>query len=98
MKHAKQIAVVGAGLAGVVLARQLAEQGGIRVIVVESQKDVGGNCATERDLSRGPGGNAWIGMCVDSAAVSVTLSVTATQVHGDTRQDLDTPVNPSPLA
>lgn len=51
-----EIAVIGAGMAGVVLARELAERGFKRVLVFEARESIGGNCATVRDTSRGPGG------------------------------------------
>jgi UDP-galactopyranose mutase len=45
MKH---IAVVGAGFAGSVVARELAESGRFAVDVIESRGHVGGNCHAER--------------------------------------------------
>lgn len=38
------VVIVGAGLAGSVLARQLASVGGRRVLLIEKRMDVGGNC------------------------------------------------------
>jgi UDP-galactopyranose mutase len=50
---AKPIAVAGAGLTGAVLARELAERGGKRVLVFEERSHVGGHCHTERDVETG---------------------------------------------
>jgi UDP-galactopyranose mutase len=44
----KNIAIVGAGLSGAVIAQQLAERG-CRVSIYESRNHIGGNCFTERD-------------------------------------------------
>jgi UDP-galactopyranose mutase len=44
----KNIAIVGAGLSGAVIARQLAEKG-CRASIYESRNHIGGNCFTERD-------------------------------------------------
>ena len=41
--------VVGAGFAGAVAARELAERGGEKVLVLESRDHVGGNCYDEPD-------------------------------------------------
>ncbi len=41
--------VIGAGTAGAVAARELAERGGRRVLVLEKRKHVGGNCYDEKD-------------------------------------------------
>ncbi|HDR9248407.1 TPA: UDP-galactopyranose mutase [Burkholderia vietnamiensis] len=48
----EKILIVGAGLSGAVIARELAEQG-IKVTVVESRDHVAGNCHTERDTRTG---------------------------------------------
>lgn len=48
----ENVLVVGAGLSGAVIARQLAENG-VKVTVVESRDHVGGNCHTERDARTG---------------------------------------------
>ncbi|MBB5412600.1 UDP-galactopyranose mutase [Paraburkholderia sp. HC6.4b] len=48
----EKIIVVGAGLSGAVIARQLAESG-VMVTVVESRDHVAGNCHTERDEQTG---------------------------------------------
>lgn len=44
--------IVGAGLAGAVLARQLAEAG-LPVQVIDAEPRIGGNCCTERDPQTG---------------------------------------------
>lgn len=41
--------IVGAGFSGAVLARQLAELGGAKVLVIDAREHVAGNCHTERD-------------------------------------------------
>ena len=46
------IAIVGAGLSGAVLAREFAEHG-FRVSVLEGRQHVGGNCHSERDPETG---------------------------------------------
>lgn len=46
----KNIAIVGAGLSGVIIARKLAEAG-YNVDVFDKRNHVGGNCYTERDAS-----------------------------------------------
>jgi UDP-galactopyranose mutase len=50
---AKPVAIVGAGLSGAVLARELAEGADMRVVVIERQPHVGGHCHTERDGATG---------------------------------------------
>jgi UDP-galactopyranose mutase len=45
---AKRVLIVGAGFAGAVLARQLADLGGIRSLVVDVRDHIAGNCHTER--------------------------------------------------
>lgn len=47
-----QIAVVGAGFSGAVIARELA-QAGYRVVVFDERGHVAGNCHTERDAATG---------------------------------------------
>ncbi|HEX4922918.1 MAG TPA: UDP-galactopyranose mutase [Bdellovibrionales bacterium] len=49
----KQIAIVGAGFAGAVLARELAETGDYTIDVIESRDHVAGNCHTYRDSETG---------------------------------------------
>jgi UDP-galactopyranose mutase len=44
-----KVLVIGAGFSGAVLARQLAESGGIESLVIDERKHIGGNCHTERD-------------------------------------------------
>lgn len=44
----KEIAIVGAGFSGAVIARELAEKG-LKCVVFESRSHIGGNCYTERD-------------------------------------------------
>lgn len=41
--------VIGAGIAGAVTARELAERGGQKVLVLEKRNHVGGNCYDEKD-------------------------------------------------
>ena len=48
----KQILIVGAGLSGAVIGRELADQG-YQVSIVDSRSHVGGNCHTERDPETG---------------------------------------------
>ena len=48
----KPIAIIGAGLSGAVIARQLAEAG-YQVQVFEERSHVAGNCHTERDADTG---------------------------------------------
>jgi UDP-galactopyranose mutase len=48
----KEVLIVGAGLSGAVLARELAEAG-IPVQVIDARSHVGGNCHTERDPGTG---------------------------------------------
>ena len=43
MNHQYDCLVIGAGLAGSVAARELAERGGKRVLVLERRNHVGGN-------------------------------------------------------
>ena len=52
MNYEKTVLLVGAGLSGAVIARQLAEQG-CQVDVVDQRATVGGNCYTERDAETG---------------------------------------------
>ena len=51
MKHS--IAIAGAGFAGAVLARELAETGRFDITVFDSRNHVAGNCHTERDKETG---------------------------------------------
>jgi UDP-galactopyranose mutase len=48
----KEIAIVGAGLSGSVIARELANKG-VKVKVFDSRNHVAGNCYTERDKKTG---------------------------------------------
>ena len=48
-----RVLVVGAGFSGAVLARELAEHGGIRSLVIDTRDHVAGNCHTERDAETG---------------------------------------------
>jgi UDP-galactopyranose mutase len=48
----KNIAIVGAGFSGAVIARQLAEAG-CQVSVFDGRPHIAGNCHTERDLQTG---------------------------------------------
>ena len=41
--------VIGAGIAGAVAARKLAEEKGKRVLVMERRPHIGGNCYDEKD-------------------------------------------------
>ncbi|HXH75518.1 MAG TPA: UDP-galactopyranose mutase [Bacteriovoracaceae bacterium] len=47
------IGIAGAGFAGAVIARELAETGNYRVTVFDERMHVGGNCHTERDEETG---------------------------------------------
>lgn len=49
----KEIGIAGAGFAGAVLARELAESGQFKVTVYEERFHVAGNCHTERDPGTG---------------------------------------------
>jgi UDP-galactopyranose mutase len=49
----KRIAVAGAGFAGAVLARELAETGDYDVSVIEERPHIAGNCHTKRDEKTG---------------------------------------------
>jgi UDP-galactopyranose mutase len=49
----KTIAIAGAGLAGSVLARELAETGHYKITVFEQRDHLAGNCHTVRDASTG---------------------------------------------
>ena len=49
----KPYLIVGAGFSGAVLARELAEHSGRRVLVIDSRDHVAGNCHTSRDASSG---------------------------------------------
>jgi len=48
----KRVLIVGAGLSGAVLARELAESG-VRVLVIDKRDHVAGNCHIERDEDTG---------------------------------------------
>ena len=52
MKAGERILIVGAGLSGAVIGRELA-QAGHRVEIVDSRSHIGGNCHTERDAATG---------------------------------------------
>ena len=47
------IGIAGAGFAGAVLARELAETGKFRITVFDERNHVGGNCHTKRDEETG---------------------------------------------
>jgi UDP-galactopyranose mutase len=49
----KKIAIAGAGFAGAVVARELAETGQYKIVVFESRPHLAGNCHTERDSATG---------------------------------------------
>jgi UDP-galactopyranose mutase len=53
VKQKHFILVVGAGFSGAVVARELAERLGRRVLVIDSRAHVGGNCHTVRDDGTG---------------------------------------------
>lgn len=53
MQEKKEIGIAGAGFAGAVLARELAESGKYRVVVFEERSHVAGNCHTARDSGTG---------------------------------------------
>lgn len=44
-----KVLIVGAGFSGAVLARQLADLGGVESLVIDERCHIGGNCYTERD-------------------------------------------------
>ena len=48
----KTVLIVGAGLSGAVIARQLA-QAGHRSVIVEQRNHIAGNCHTRRDDATG---------------------------------------------
>ncbi len=47
------IGIAGAGLAGAIIARELAETGKYRISVFEERNHVAGNCHTSRDEQTG---------------------------------------------
>ncbi|MCX3263638.1 UDP-galactopyranose mutase [Pedobacter agri] len=49
----KKILVVGAGFSGAVIARELANTGEYKILVVDARGHVAGNCYTERDKETG---------------------------------------------
>ncbi len=49
----KKVLIVGAGFSGAVLARQLADLGGIPSLVIDERSHIAGNCHTERDDDSG---------------------------------------------
>ncbi|MCA2958938.1 MAG: UDP-galactopyranose mutase [Silvanigrellales bacterium] len=53
MRHKKEIGIAGAGFAGAVLARELAESGKYEVVVFDERRHVAGNCHTARDAETG---------------------------------------------
>jgi len=50
MKTGERILIIGAGLSGAVIGRELAEAG-YRVEVIDARSHIGGNCHTERDAA-----------------------------------------------
>jgi UDP-galactopyranose mutase len=48
-----RILIVGAGFSGAVMARELAEKLGVRVLVIDARNHVAGNCHTKRDEQTG---------------------------------------------
>ena len=48
-----RVLIVGAGFSGAVLARELADKGGIQSLVIDSRDHLAGNCHTERDGDTG---------------------------------------------
>ena len=52
MKAGERILIVGAGLSGAVIGRELAEAGH-RVEIIDARSHIGGNCHTERDGATG---------------------------------------------
>lgn len=53
MTSKKRIGIAGAGFAGAVIARELAETGKYHCIVYDERNHIAGNCHTERDSSTG---------------------------------------------
>jgi UDP-galactopyranose mutase len=53
MSHKNRILIVGAGFAGAVMARQLAEVEDLPVLVIDSRDHLAGNCHTTRDAETG---------------------------------------------
>ncbi len=53
MPFAFEYSIVGAGFSGAVLARQLATDLGVRVLVIDERPHIAGNCHTERDAASG---------------------------------------------
>ncbi|MGH8046248.1 MAG: UDP-galactopyranose/dTDP-fucopyranose mutase family protein [Chthoniobacterales bacterium] len=49
MSRNDSILIVGAGFTGAVIARELAEKGGLQCVVMDSRDHVAGNCHTARD-------------------------------------------------
>ena len=49
----KNFLIVGAGFSGAVMARELAEKSGARIVVMDERDHIGGNCHTERDGATG---------------------------------------------
>jgi UDP-galactopyranose mutase len=49
----KNVLIVGAGFSGAVLARELAEKGGISSLVIDERQHIAGNCHTARDENTG---------------------------------------------
>ena len=46
------VIVIGAGIAGAVAARCLAEEQGKQVLVLEKKEHIGGNCYDEKEIGR----------------------------------------------
>ncbi len=53
MAKKKRIGIIGAGFAGAVLARELAEKGDYSCVVFDERSHVAGNCHTQRDPETG---------------------------------------------
>jgi len=49
----RRVLIVGAGFSGAVMARELAEHGGIASLVIDARPHVAGNCHAERDPETG---------------------------------------------
>ncbi len=51
--YQKRLLIVGAGFSGTVLARELAEKGDLRSLVIDARDHIAGNCHTDRESGTG---------------------------------------------